>query len=207
MILRLLRRRSSSRSLQPTSQRPLESACLRELCHYGEGQTRMLNPAKIRPDHEMSRHHTILVTLADHWQVPASKVASLVGADASDVDPHMHLTPQQTRFLDCLREIDLTLLASYGTSRRWLKRRSKAVELAGKAPLDFLEPLDIDCAWTVLRLAGRHCAGLRRERVGTCRRPNRHLDPQLAYTGGSRITGTAARLSFSPGAERIRRRR
>jgi hypothetical protein len=167
----------------------------------------MTNPAEIQPDHEMSRHHTILATLADHWQVPTSKVANLIGADATDVDSHMRLTPQQTRFLDCLREIDLTLLASFGTSRRWLKRPSKAVELAGKAPLDFLEPLDIECAWTVLRLAGRHCAGLRPERVGAGRRPIRHLDPELAYTATSRITGAVARLSLSPGADRFSRRR
>jgi hypothetical protein len=167
----------------------------------------MTDPAKIPPDHEMATHHTILATLADHWQVPMSKVANLVGADANDVDSQMRLTPQQTRFLDCLREIDLTLLASFGTSRRWLKRRSKAAELAGKAPLDFLEPLDIECAWTVLRLAGRHCAGLRPERDGACRRPVRHLDPQLRHPGGSRMTGPVTRLSLSTGTDRFSRRR
>jgi hypothetical protein len=163
----------------------------------------MMHLTEIRPDHEMSNHYTILTTLADHWQVPTTKVANLVGADAGNVDPHMNLTPQQTRFLDCLREIDLTLLTSYGTSRQWLKRRNKAVELAGKAPLDFFEPLNVDCAWTVLRLAGRHCAGLRPERVGASRRQTRRPDPQLAHTGGSRITGTVARPSFSIGVERV----
>jgi len=121
----------------------------------------MTQHAEIRHGHEISRQQESLATLAAHWEVPVSEVAALVGADFNNVDRHVHLSSQQARYSDCLREIDLNLLASYGTSRRWPKRKSKTTELAGKTPLEFLQPLDIGSASTVLRLAGRRCAGRR----------------------------------------------
>lgn len=97
--------------------------------------------------------------LAAHWEIPLSQMEWIVGVRLQESpETDIALSTDQSKLLGCLREIDLTLLLLDGTDRRWLKKRNKAREFRGRAPIECIRRGDPRSASAVHSALLRRCA-------------------------------------------------